>query len=187
MRNNLFKIVLLALAIFVVAFVAAPFNSYRALRAATAAEDVAAINDLVDFAAVRKSLDGQLDPDAARTAETPTIWQDPIGAMKRAWKEVAPTEPKVERYITVRGLHDIVRGYQPGHGPPAVAPDRSMTGTAKALVSGPWPGIDYFGFERVRLAVKRPGQPEKVTVLTFERRALFVWKLVHVQLPADER
>ncbi|MBX3481715.1 MAG: DUF2939 domain-containing protein [Caulobacter sp.] len=187
MRNNLFRIVLLALAIFVVAFVAAPFNSYRALRAATAAEDVAAINDLVDFAAVRKSLDGQLDPDSARTAETPTIWQDPIGAVKRAWKEVAPTEPKVERYITVSGLGDIIRGYRPGQGPPPPKPDRSMTGTAKSLVNGAWPGVAYLGIERVRFAVKRPGAPEKVTVLTFERRALFTWKLVHVQLPKDER
>ena len=41
MRNSLFRIVLLALAVFAVAFVSAPFYSYRALRAATVAEDIA--------------------------------------------------------------------------------------------------------------------------------------------------
>jgi hypothetical protein len=187
MRTSLFRIVLLALAIFAVAFAAAPFNAYRALRAATAAEDVQAVSDLVDFPAVRKSLVAQLDPDEARTAEPPTIWQDPIGAVKRAWKDVAPTAPKVDRYLTVAALGDVVRGYPPGAGPQATPPDRSMTGTAKSLVSGPWPGVAYFGLERVRFSVKRPGEPDTVTVLTFERRALFVWKLVHVQLPRDER
>ena len=29
--------------------------------------------------------------------------------------------------------------------------------------------------------------PEKVTLLTFERRSLLAWKLTHVQLPEGER
>ena len=27
----------------------------------------------------------------------------------------------------------------------------------------------------------------KVTIFTFERRALFTWRLVHIRLPGDER
>lgn len=187
MGKNLFKIVLLALAIFAIAFVLAPFNAYRALRAAIQAEDVAAVSHLVDFPAVRKSLVAQLDPDEARTAEPPTIWQDPVGALKRAWKDAVPAQPKADRYMTVDGIGDVIRGYPPGAAPEEPKPDGSITGTAGALVRGPWPGVAYFGIERTRLAVKRPGQPEKLTVLTFERRSLFTWKLVHIQLPPDER
>ena len=187
MRNSLFRIVLLALAVFAVAFVSAPFYSYRALRAATVAEDVQAMSQLVDFPAVRKSLAGQLDPDSTRTAEAPTIWQDPIGAVKRAWKDVAQEPPKVDRYVTVAGLGDVLRGYAPGAAPPEAKPDGSFMGGVKGMVSGPWPGVAYFGLERVRFAVKRPGEPAKVTLLTFERRSLFAWKLTHVQLPEGER
>ncbi len=187
MKTSLFKIVVLALLLFAAAFVAAPFNAYRALRAATVAEDVQATSDLVDFPAVRKSLSPQLDPDESRTAEPPTIWQDPIGAVKRAWKEAVPTEPKVDRYITVAGLGDVLRGYPPGRAPAEPKPDGSFTGSVKGFIRGPWPGVAYFGVERVRFAVKRPKEPAKVTILTFERRALFSWKLVHVQLPEGER
>lgn len=187
MRNTLFRLVLIALAVFAVAFVAAPFYSYRALRAATVAEDVQAMSQLVDFPAVRKSLAGQLDPDTTRTAEPPTIWQDPIGAIKRAWKDVANEPPKVDRYVTVAGLGDVLRGYAPGTAPPEAKPDGSFMSGAKGMVSGPWPGVAYFGLERVRFAVKRPGDPAKVTLLTFERRSLFAWKLTHVQLPEGER
>jgi hypothetical protein len=187
MKNSLFKIVLLALAIFAIAFVAAPFNAYRALRAATQAEDVQATSDLVDFPAVRKSLAAQLSPDETRTAEPPTLWQDPIGAMKRAWQDAVPTEPKVDRYITIAGLGDVLRGYPPGAAPPEPKPDGSIGGAAKGFVRGPWPGVAYLDLGRIRLTVKRPGQPAKVTLLTFERRSLFTWKLVHVQLPRGER
>ena len=187
MRTSLFRIVLLALALFAIAFVAAPFYSYRALRAATVAEDVQAMGQLVDFPAVRKSLAGQLDPDSTRTAETPTIWQDPVGTLKRAWKDVAQEPPRVDRYVTVVGLGDLLRGYAPGTAPPEAKPDGSLMSGAKGLVSGPWPGVAYFGLERVRFAVKRPNAPEKVTLLTFERRSLFAWKLTHVQLPEGER
>ncbi|MDO9335331.1 MAG: DUF2939 domain-containing protein [Caulobacteraceae bacterium] len=187
MRNSLFRIVLLALALFAIAFVAAPFYSYRALRAAAVAEDVQAMSQLVDFPAVRKSLAGQLDPDTTRTAEPPTIWQDPVGAIRRAWKDVAPQPPKIDRYVTVSGLGDVLRGYPPGEAPPEAKPDGSLMSGAKGLVSGPWPGVAYFGLERVRFAIKRPGEPDKVTLLTFERRSLFIWKLSHVQLPEGER
>ncbi len=187
MRTSLFRIVLIALAIFAIAFVAAPFYSYRALRAATVAEDVQAMSQLVDFPAVRKSLAGQLDPDSTRTAEPPTIWQDPVGAIRRAWKDVAPQPPRVDRYVTVAGLDDVLRGYAPGTAPPEEKPDGSLMSGIKGMVSGPWPGVAYFGLERVRFAVRRPDAPDKVTLLTFERRSLFVWKLVHVQLPEGER
>jgi hypothetical protein len=187
MQNSLFRIVLLALAIFAIAFVGAPFNAYRALRAATLFEDIEATTALVDFPAVRASLEPQLNPDPGRTVAAPSVWQDPIGAVKRALEEVAPQEPRINRYLTVAGLGAVVRGYAPGKALPETRPDGSMGQTARRLIEGPWPGLAYLGADRMRLAVHRPGERAKVTILTFERRSLFGWRLTHIQLPEDER
>ena len=88
MRFDLFKIVVTAALIFGLAFASAPYFAFRALRAATAAEDVQATAELVDFPAVRKSLTGQLSvTQAPASVEPPSIWKDPIGALKRSYAE----------------------------------------------------------------------------------------------------
>lgn len=188
MRFDLFKIVILAALVFALAFASAPYFAFRALRAATAAEDVQATADLVDFPAVRKSLTGQLTPAlAATSAEPPSIWQDPIGAFKRAIEPLAPPEPKVDRYLTLPGLSALTRGYRPGKAPPPASSVEPLDVKIKAAMKGPWPTVPYWDPNRARIAVKRPGEEDRVTVFTFERRALFTWKLVHVQLPEGER
>ena len=65
MRFDLFKIFLVSVLAFAIAFTAAPWFAFRALQAATAAEDIQATADLVDFPAVRKSLSSQLAPESA--------------------------------------------------------------------------------------------------------------------------
>jgi hypothetical protein len=187
MRMSLFKVVVLLLALAGLAFATAPFFAFRALKAATAAEDVQAVGELVDYPALRKSLTDQLTNDAPRTAETPNVWQDPIGALKNALKPLAPPPPKVDAYMTLDGLSALCRGYQPGHAPAPPKTPTTMGGTAKAIVTGPMAKPTYWGPNRTRLTVSRPGQPSKKTTLIFERKTLFGWKLVAVQLPPDER
>ncbi len=188
MRFDLFKIAVTAALIFGLAFASAPYFAFRALRAATAAEDVQATADLVDFPAVRKSLTAQLSPDPATTnVEPPSIWQDPIGALKRAIEPLAPPEPKVDRYLTLPGLSALTRGYRPGKAPPPASAVAPLDVKLKAAMTGPWPTVPYWDPNRARIAVKRPGEETRVSIFTFERRALFTWKLVHVQLPEGER
>lgn len=188
MRVDLFKIFLVIVAAFAIAFAAAPWFAFGALRAATAAEDVQATADLVDFPAVRKSLTEQLTPQVApTTAEPPSIWQDPIGAIRKAIEPIAPPEPKVDRYLTLKGLSALTRGYEVGKAPPVSAEPPTFSQRAEQVMKGPHPTYAYFGVDRARIAMKRPGDPQTVTVFTFERRALFTWKLTHIQLPQDER
>jgi len=188
MRFDLFKIFLVGALAFLLVFASAPYFAFRALRAATAAEDVQATADLVDFPAVRKSLTEQLTPAAGpASAEPPSIWQDPMGAIRRAIAPIAPPEPKVDRYLTLGGLSALTRGYAPGRAPPVSKAPPTPESRLKAVVSGPYPTIPYWGLNRTRIAVERPDAPEKATVFTFERRTLFTWKLVHIQLPEDER
>ncbi len=187
MRMSLFKVVVLLLALFGLAFATAPFFAFRALKAATAAEDAQAVGELVDYPALRKSLTAQLVDAGPQTGETPSIWQDPIGALKNALKPLAPAAPKVDAYMTLDGLSALSRGYQPGHAPPAPKPAKTIGGMAHDIVTTPLARPSYWGPNRTRLTVSRPGQTAKKTTLTFERKTLFGWKLVAVQLPPDER
>lgn len=189
-QKRLWDLIVLAIVIFAAAFATAPWFAFRALKAAAQYEDVQAISELVDFPAVRRSLTAELDdktPAVAAPAEPPSIWRDPLSVFKRAIEPIAPPEPKVDRYLTISGLSALSRGYAPGAAP-AVAPKPQTAGDrVKAALAGPHAAIAYWDPNRVRIAVKRPGQPNKVTVFTFRRDALFTWRLVHVRLPLDER
>jgi len=188
-QKRLWDLVVLAIFVFAAAFATAPWFAFRALKAAAQYEDVQAISELVDFPAVRRSLTAELNetPAAAAPAEPPSIWRDPLGVFKRAIEPIAPPEPKVDRYLTVQGLSALTQGYRPGSAP--AAPPRPVTAMdkAKAAVAGPHATIAYWDPNRVRINVKRPGQPAKTTVFTFRRDQLFTWRLVHIRLPLDER
>lgn len=187
MRFDLFKIVVLGAVLFALAFVSAPWFAFRGLKAAAEAEDVSAIAELVDFPAVRKSLTTQLVPERATTPEAPSIWTDPFGAVRRALEPLAPPAPKVDGYLTAEGLSALTRGYRPGAAPPVLRDSPEALDRAKAALKGPWPKVVYWGVDRTRIAVDRPGAEEVETVFTFERTALFTWRLVHIQLPKGER
>ncbi len=188
LQKRIWDLIVLAIFVFAAAFATAPWFAFRALKAAAQYEDVQAIGDLVDFPAVRRSLTGQLIADApAAQPEKPSIWRDPLSVFKKAIEPIAPPEPKVDRYLTVAGVSALTRGYAPGKAPLAASRDGSMTGQVKDAIKGPYPGIAYWDPNRVRIAVKRPDGSGKMTIFTFERRALFTWKLVHIRLPGDER
>jgi len=188
LQKRIWDLIVLAIFVFAAAFATAPWFAFRALKAAAQYEDVQAIGDLVDFPAVRRSLTGQLVADApVGQPEAPSIWRDPLGVFKKAIEPIAPPEPKVDRYLTVAGVAALTRGYAPSKTPPAQVSDSSIGGQIKAALQGPFPSIVYWDPNRVRIAVKRPDGSGRVTIFTFERRALFTWKLVHIRLPGDER
>lgn len=188
-QKRLWDLVVLAIVVFAAVFATAPWFAFRALKAAAQYEDVQAIGELVDFPAVRRGLTEQLNAaaPAATPAEPPSIWRDPMGVFKRAIEPIAPPEPKVDRYLTVAGLSALTRGYAPGAAPPPPAKPPTTLDRVKAAVGGPHPTIAYWDPNRVRIAVRRPGQPGKTTVFSFRRGKLFEWRLVHVRLPVDER
>lgn len=190
-RHPIFNLLLLALVVAAVTFAVAPWFAFRALRAAAQYDDVAAVSELVDFNAVRKALSLELGPqtDASPiTAEPPSIWRDPMGAMRRALGPIAPprSEPAIDRYLSIDGLAALTRGYAPGAAPPAEPTPPALQDRAMAMVTQPFPQIRYWDPNRVRIAVERPGARDKVTVFTFERRDWFAWKLVQIGLPAGE-
>ncbi len=168
-------IVLATLLVAASAFVTAPWFAFRALRSAALYGDTAAVETLVDFNAVRSALSLQIgEQKAPVTAEPPSVWRDPLGAMRRALGPIAPPsrEPAIDRYLSIDGLAALTRGYAPGAVP--------------AEAEQPFPTFRYWDFNRARLAVVRPGARDKATIFTFERRDWLTWKLVRIGLPAGE-
>ncbi len=188
LQKRIWDLIVLAIFVFAAAFATAPWFAFRALKAAAQYEDVQAIGELVDFPAVRRSLTGQLVADApAARPENPSIWRDPLSVFKKAIEPMVPPEPKVDRYLTVAGVSALTRGYEPGKAPPAGPPDDTLASKLQHAIKGPYPGIAYWDPNRVRISIKRPDASGKTTIFTFERKALFTWKLVHIRLPGDER
>lgn len=173
MRRLLVIVLSLAAALAAVSFVAAPYVAFFALRSAADAQDVQGLNQLVDFDAVRASLRAGLTPDqAARPAAAPSVWQNPIAALQNAIRPVTQPAPSAEPYLTPSAIANLTRG----EGRDSIRPQ-----PANARPASPWPSVEYWGFNRCRLAVHAQGRGD--TVFTFERRGPFTWKLVQIGLP----
>lgn len=163
----------------VVAFFAAPAVAFLGIRAAAEAGDVAGLSRLIDFDAVRASLRPQISRRPEILTPPPSILQDPLGAIRRQFEDtvapVVPGAPPVDAYLTPSALMVLTSGEGRADAPPTAA------ASAIAQQNPPLPRPTYWSVNRARLAV--PGQDGARTVFTFERRAAFEWKLVHIGLP----
>src|SRR5262249_45936984 len=129
----------------------------------------ASLAKMIDYDAVRDSLAAQLagQPPAP---PPPSIWKNPIGAIENMFKK-PPTPPaQTERYVSPAAIADFTDGEDMG------AP---LPPTNKE----PFPRIAFWGPDRARITVAAPGDKTRKTEFTFERRGIFVWKLVRIVLP----
>ena len=172
MKNLLGKLLLVALVVAGVAFVSAPVVTFFGIRSAAQANDVAGLVRLIDFAAVRASLRPQLAGRPEVMTPAPSFLDDPIGAVRRQFQQAtAPAAPDPDAYLTPDAISALMAGegrYAATRAAPVETPDA-------------WPRLRYWGLETTRLAVEDAGGSE--TIFTFQRRAPFEWKLVHIGLP----
>ena len=171
-KLDLLKIAVVAAVLFALAFVTAPLFAFRALKAAAHGGEVDQFDQRPGVLRLRRRLTTQLVPARQVTAEPPSILSDPFGALRRAIEPLKPPEPVVDGYLTPAGLAALSRSDRPG-APPAAKAAR--------------PRLRYWDVDRARIAVARSDQAATQTVFTWKRTALFTWKLVHIQLPRNER
>ena len=175
MKNVFGNLVLAAIALAVLSFFAAPAVAFFGIRSAAQSDDVAGLQRLVDFDAVRASLRPQLSGRPEALTPPPSFMNDPIGAVRRQFEEAAaPQGPNPDAYLTP----DAIDGLTRAEGRYA-AVRAAQPGTDEA--SAPWPKPIYWGINRARMAVTDEGGSD--TVFTFERKGPFEWKLVHIGLP----
>lgn len=175
MKNVFGNLVLAAIALAVVSFLAAPAVAFFGIRSAAQSDDVAGLQRLVDFDAVRASMRPQLSGRPEAMTPPPSFMNDPIGAFRRQFEEtVAPQGPDPDAYLTPDAIDGLTRA-EGRYAAVRVA----RPGTDEA--SAPWPHPVYWGVNRARMAVTDEGGSD--TVFTFERKGPFEWKLVHIGLP----
>lgn len=174
MKRLFGRLIMAAVAVAVIAFFIAPAVAFYAIRSAADASDVAGLARLIDFGAVRQSLRLQMSGRPETLAPPPSFLQDPIGAVRRQLEPALPGAPDPDVYLTPSALAALTRGEGRG------ASER-VTVETPAAARNPAPRPAFWGVNRVRLAVS--GDGGKATVFTFERKALYEWKLVHIGLP----
>ncbi len=175
MKTILGRLVLAAIALAVIAFFAAPAVAFFGVRSAAQSDDIAGLQRLIDFDAVRASLRPQLSGRPEAMAPPPSFLNDPIGAVRRQFEDAAaPQGPDPDAYLTPDALDGLTRA-EGRYAAVRVA----RPGTDEA--SAPWPRPVYWSVNRARMAVTDEGGSD--TVFTFERKGAFEWKLVHIGLP----
>lgn len=175
MKRVFGNLVLAALALAGVSFVVAPAVAFFGIRSAAQSHDIAGLQRLMDFDAVRASLRPQLSNRPEILTPPPSFMNDPIGAFRRQFEDtVAPQGPSPDAYLTPAALDALTRA----EGRYAAA--RPATARTDP-VPAPWPRPAYWGVNRARFAVTDEGGSD--TIFTFERRGPFEWKLVHIGLP----
>jgi len=166
-------VLLAAVAVFCIAFVVAPLFAFHSVRSAAQFGDVQALNEAVDFDAVRQSLRVQIRPASVEREPPTSVFLDPLAALRRAWEPVT-AQSDVNAYLSADVLAALMNGRE---ATAAVPPPEGLFG-------GPFPRVRYWGFDRTRLGVADPTSRGRETVFTFRRRGLFEWRLVGVLLPA---
>ena len=182
--GRLFNLIVVLLILGALVFLAAPWFAFRALKADSRDGDVQGVAELVDYNAVRADLKGQLgDNPAAANAPAPSVWTDPLGALRHAMAPLTPPPPAVERYVSMDGLHALTRGYEPGRAPAEPPPPHAVFDQIKAIFAERQPALRYWGPNRARFGMTAAEAPARETVFTFQRRTWFGWKLVAIHLP----
>jgi hypothetical protein len=163
------SLILLALIVLAIAFVTAPWWTFRSMRDAARSGDTPSLNRVVDYDSVRDGLAAQLAGQPP-PPPPPSIWKDPVAALKHMFTP-PPTPPaKTEQYVSAKAIADLADGLAPGAPLPAANKQ-------------PFPMIAFWGPDRCRISVTDPANKTRKTEFTFQRRGIFEWKLVRIAIP----
>jgi hypothetical protein len=150
----------LALLLFAGAYFGSPALALYQLKEAARAHDTDRLEALIDFPAVRENLKRQLDSEVAKAARA---------AENGGW---APLEI-IGRLGALWGDRKIRKMVEPG-------------GLEQMLANGELrPAFSYLTLDRVRVTLKRPGERDLPIALIMDRRGLFGWQVVKIELPGE--
>jgi hypothetical protein len=160
---------LIAILVAVGYFVTAPWWTFRSLRDAARNNDQPALARVVDYDSVRQGLADQL---AGRPPPppAPSMWSDPMGALKHMFTPPPPAPPQTDRFVSSRAIAAMADGRRISAGP---APQGHE----------PFPAIAFWGPDRCRISVADPDDKTRRTEFVFERKGIFNWKLERIVLP----
>jgi len=173
-------------AFLVAAYVASPVIALHGLTTAAKAGDRAKLERGVDFPAVRESLKAQLKAVMTRSvAEDPKLRDNPFAALGQMLL-VGVIDKAVDAYATPDAIAEMVATNKaPEHistdapPPPVEQPKPKPKSTTEAHYA--YQGLNHF-HATYRDKTDQPGDE---LGLVMERRGLFTWKLVKIELPPN--
>ncbi|MBU1384097.1 MAG: DUF2939 domain-containing protein [Alphaproteobacteria bacterium] len=172
-----------AVAVFVLAWAAAPVFAAQALIRAAKAGDAARIEQLVDFPALRQSLKDELTAElAAHMRRDPRLADSRLGGLGMI---LAPMllSGAVDAAVTPEVVAQMVTTAE---APDPTVPDQPEPGDAadKDDIHQSWGYRDLNAFA---VTLTDRDQPDQRLALILERRGLFAWKLAAVDIQNDAR
>jgi hypothetical protein len=161
-------------ALFAAAYVASPYYAFYKLEQAAKTRDRDALDDAVDFPAVRDDFKAQIN--AVLLAKT---GNDPHNPLVQLGLLIVPAilDRLIDSYVTPDGVATMLtdaRAPMPGN-----RRDPEPRGHVK-FVQG------YDGLDRFKVTATEDRHPDKPLTFVLARRGLFGWKLVRITLPLQQ-
>jgi len=174
-------------ALVIAGYFASPILALQGLTAAAKAGDKARLESAVDFPAVREGLKSQLKASMTRKLEEdPKLRDNPFAAFGQMLL-VGVVDKAVETYATPDAIANMVATNEPPKnisatpGGPVVEQPQPEVKKAKSDTEVHYGYVDLDHF-RATYRDRKDGDQEPFG-LVLERRGLFKWKLVKIELP----
>jgi hypothetical protein len=181
--NKLVAALALIAALFLAAYGGSPYWAVQQLREAARTGDQEKLEAHVDFPAVRDSIKSQLNAAIAERVQAEGDAENNPFAVLGAMLAPAIVEQAVNAYVTPDAIAKMVKDGEAPTGADAVAPEEeSAKEEDKAKLS-----YAYSSLDRFKATVTSEDQPDEPLVMTMERRGMFGWKLVRIDLPLEEK
>ena len=174
MRKTWIVVVAVVVVLVALAYVGSPYLAARDFVAAAKAGETDKLEAAVDFPAVRASLKTQLTAAVtARLQNDPAMRGNPFAGLGTM---LMPSilNRMVDSVVTADSIAALARAGRIVH-----------VGSASAQAQASEHDLHYLSLNRFEVTVRRKDQPGDPTNLVFERRGLFGWKLVRIELPQD--
>lgn len=174
MSKKALSVVALILIVLGAAYVGSPYWAARQFRDAALSADVDKLDATVDFPAVRESLKSQLNVAiAAKMDGDSSIKNNPFAGLSMM---LIPTivDKMVDAIVTPEGPSALVKRGEVNR----------PEGQPLEINSNVDFNYEYIGIDRFRVSLhKHDDQKDDTIKLVFERRGLFSWKMIRIQIP----
>ena len=179
-RRSLITAAAVAVGLFLIAYFASPLLAVRGLVSAAKAGDEAALEQRVDFPALRQSMKNEMN--ARLVAEMRKDLGDHDKALGGLGMLLAPSfiSSAVDTLITPKAVAAMVTEAREPRAADAVGEARPKTGDADDKIKRSY---SYRGLNTFAVTLHEQDRPERRLSLLMERRNLFFWKLAGVELP----
>lgn len=164
-------------ALFLALYFGSPYWAVHKFQAAIQSGDADALETRVDFPVVRENLKSQLTAKLVEEySNDPEMADNPFAGLGML---MAPSvvNSMVDAFVTPDGLARLVKTGN--------ANIKSASNTVVTEQPKPDASYDYSGLDRFRVTLHAKDQTDAKVGLLLERRGLFSWKMIRVELPDD--